>query len=163
VSASAADFAATAKLSLCAELSVLDGGPLSQALAQAASRGLRLRIVLDPADRGTREQGRALQRAFEALSPSATVAPELRWRRGAGRLRRRLLADGVRLLRWAQGQEPQRDDADAAAFEQRFEQRWLLGAKALPEGQALEDDLKALPDPRESDPRIIRRHEAAGE
>ena len=99
-----------------------------------------------------------------ALSASSTAqALQLRWRRGAGRARRRILGDGARLLRWQVGQEPQRDDVGAGAFAHRFEQRWPLGSEALPEGLTLEDDLKALPDPREQAPRISRRREARGE
>jgi hypothetical protein len=162
-SSSAADFANAAKLSLCGELSVLDGGPLSQALVQAAQRGVHLRLILDSSDRGTRLQGRALQRLAVAMSPTAASAVELRWRHGAGRSQRRLQADDARLLRWTLGEEPRRDDAGAAAFRRGFEKRWPLAVASLPEAQALDDDLKALPDPRESDPRIVRRRDAAGE
>lgn len=157
-----AAFVALAKVSLCAELAVLDGGPLTLALLQAIGRGVSLRLVLDPSERSVRDQGRALQAA--ALSSSATAqALQLRWRKGAGRAQRRVLLDGTQLLRWQAGQDAQRDDGASATFAHRFEQQWQAGSESLPEGLTLEDDLKALPDPREQAPRISRRREASGE
>ncbi len=160
--AGASDFVAATKLSLCAELAVLDGGPLTRSLTQALERGVILRLVLDPTERGVRDQGRALLAA--ARSNSATAqALQLRWLKGAGRAERRLLGDGQQLLRWKAGQEPRRDDGAVATFLHRFEHRWPEASTELPEGLTLDDDLKALPDPREQDPRISRRREASGE
>lgn len=160
--ASAAGFVAQAKVSVCAELAILDGGPLTQALAAALGRGVALRVVLDPGDRGTRDQGRKLQASAQAGSPTAKPLL-LRWLKGAGRGQRRLLVDGALLLRWQAGQEAALDTQGVTAFAHRFEKRWPLASDSLPEGLTLEDDLKALPDPREQDPRISRRREAAGE
>jgi hypothetical protein len=112
----AADFVSAAKVSVCAELGILDGGPLSQALSQAAARGVHLRLLLDPADLGTRQEGRALQRSFQSLSPGAEARVELRWRAAAGSPQRRLLADGAQLMRWLPGGLVQRDDGAAAGF-----------------------------------------------
>jgi hypothetical protein len=158
----AADLVSAAQVSICAELKVLDGGPLSHALASAPARGVRLRLILDPAERSTRFQGRALLAGFQSLSPSVG-ALQLRWLRGAGRGQRRVLADQSRLLRWRVGQTPQRLDTQAASEAGRFERRWALASPVLSELQTLDDDLKALPDPRENDPRIVRRREASGE
>ena len=160
--AQAADLVSAAKLSVCAELKVLDGGPLSQALSAAAARGVHLRLILDPAQRSTRSQGRALVAAFQGLSPAAAVL-QCRWLAGAGRFQRRVLGDQAHLLRWRRGQAPQQNDALALAEAGRFERRWAQASPSLPELQTLDDDLKALPDPRENDPRIVRRREAAGE
>lgn len=158
----AATFVSQAKLSVCAEIAILDGGPLTQALAATVARGVPLSLVLDPSDRGTRDQGRKLLATAQAASPTAQPL-QLRWFKGAGRSQRRVLVDGKKLLRWQAGQDPQADDAGAAAFAHRFEKRWPLASDGLPEGLTLEDDLRALPDPREQDPRISRRREAAGE
>lgn len=162
VTASTAAFVEQAKVSVCAELALLDGGPLTQALSQALKKGVSLRLVLDPTERSARDQGRALQ-ASAAASTATAQGLQLRWLKGAGRSERRLLADGTGLLRWKAGQAPLRDDKGATAFVHRFEHRWPLGSESLPEGLTLEDDLKALPDPREQAPRISRRREANGE
>jgi hypothetical protein len=159
---SAAAFVAGAQASLCAELARLDGGDLTQALSQAAGTHGQLRIILDLSEQTTRLQGRALSLAFQASSPTVQAALELRWTSGAGRPQRRILADETRLLLWTQGQAPLRDDQGAAAFRQGFESRWARALTVLPEAQALEDDLKALPDPRDKDPHIARRKNAAG-
>ena len=159
----AAVFIAAAKLTVCAELGVLDGGPLSQALSQAAAKGVHLRLLLDPTERSTRLEGRALALPPQGLSPSAAVTVELRWAPSAGARQRDLLRDASALMRWTPGQAPWQDDKAAAAYGQDFERRWSRAAAALPEAQALEDDLKALPDPRVNDPRIIRRRDASGE
>jgi hypothetical protein len=158
----AADMVSAARVSVCAELKVLDGGPLSHALGSAAARGVRLRLILDPAERSTRVQGRALLAGFQSVSLSASPL-QLRWLRGAGSGQRRVLADQSRLLRWRVGQTPQRLDAQAVSEAGRFERRWALAMPVLPELQTLDDDLKALPDPRENDPRIVQRREASGE
>ena len=152
----AVSFVAAAVSNISAELAVLDGGPLTQALVQASTRNLRLRLVLDPTERLTRMQGRA-------LAQSATASLELRWARGAGRSQRRILADDKKLLRWTLAQEPLRDDLGAKVFKHRFEIRWAQALTSLPQTQILDDDLKALPDPRDHDPRIVRRKVAAGE
>ena len=158
----AADLVSAARVSVCAELKVLDGGPLSHALGSAVARGVRLRLILDPAERSTRVQGRALLAGFQAVSPPASPL-QLRWLKGAGAFQRRVLADQSRLLRWRVGQTPQRLDAQAGSEAGRFERRWALASADLSEMQTLDDDLKALPDPRENDPRIVQRREASGE
>jgi hypothetical protein len=151
---------AGARRSVSAELALLDGGALTQALSQAAHTGLSVRLLLDPRERATRLQGRALNEAFRSLSPGVQSTLDLRWASGAGRPQRRILIDDEELLRWGQGQVPQRDDAGAAAFEHRFESRWAQALTGLAEAQALEDDLRSLPDPREKEPRIARRKDA---
>jgi hypothetical protein len=148
---------AEARSTVSAELARLDGGALTQALSRTAGTGVSLRIALDPSERGTRLQGRALLQAFQALSPGAQSKLELRWALGAGSPLRRLLIDDGRLLRWGPGQVAVRDDAGTAAFKHRFESRWAQALTALPETLILEDDLKSLPDPRDKEPRISRR------
>ena len=163
LSQTAADLVAKAKVEVCGELAVLDGGDLTQALKLASQHGVALRLVLDPSERRTRTEGRGLLDAFQRLSPVPTVKLELRWAKGAGRGKRRLLADRRSLLAWRAGETPQREDAQAAAFSHRFEGRWIKADAALSEALALEDDLQALPDPRESEPHIKKRREGSGE
>jgi len=151
---------AGARHSVSAELALLDGGALTQSLSQAARSGLSVRLILDPSQRGTRLQGRSLNEAFQPLSPGTRTSLDLRWASGAGRPERRVLVDDGQLLRWVPGQVPQRDDAGAAAFKHRFESRWAQALTGLAEAQALEDDLRSLPDPRDKEPRIVRRKDA---
>lgn len=154
---SPASFAAAAVLKVDGELALLDGGPLSLALAQTAREGRQLRLLLDPEQRSTRLQGLALA----GLSATAQV----RWKPRAGKRQRRLLADGVRLLTWSAGYsaEATADPGLLALAQQRFERLWSGAQLQLPESQRLDDALKALPDPTESDPHFIRRREASGE
>lgn len=159
----AADFVAAAKTGLSAEIAVLDGGDLTHALKLASRRGVALRLVLDPSERRTRSEGRGLLDAFQSLSPVPTAKLELRWAKGAGRGQRRMLADKARLLAWRSGETPRREDAQASAFSHRFEGRWIKADAALSEALALDDDLQALPDPRESEPHIKKRREGSGE
>jgi hypothetical protein len=158
---SSAAFAASAKNSLDAELALLDGGPLTQSLSQTAKRGVALRVILDPAERSSREEGRALQAAFQPLSPGTRGPLELRWRPFSGRPERRLLADAQRLARWEAGGSLRRDDPQAAGYGRLFEGRWAQALSSLPEALNLEDQLKALPDPRDKDPHLSRRKDAA--
>jgi hypothetical protein len=142
--------------SLDAELAQLDGGPLTQALESAARQGRRLRLVLDPRQRPTRQEGSALS----ALSPTV----EIRWRKGAGRPLRWLLSDGALALAWdpASGARAPGDGALAALNRERFELRWAQASADLPEGLRLDDQLKSLPDPSEGQPHYIRRRQGAG-
>ena len=152
-----AAFVAGAQAIVEGELALLDGGPLSEALAAAAAKGLAMRLMLDPAQRSTRLQGVALQ------AVSATV--QVRWKPRAGKKQRRLLADGKALLHWGPGQEAQALEGPAELEKalQRFERQWVGAAEQLPEGQRLDDALKALPDPSVNDPHFIRRRDASGE
>lgn len=152
-----AAFIASAAKSVDAELALLDGGPLSAALLDAARNGRSLRLLLDPSQLSTRLQGVALQNA----SPTAQV----RWKPRAGKKQRRLIADGTGLLTWGPAQA-NRVDGGVEALQQagqRFERLWGQAAQQLPEGQRLDDALQALPDPRENAPHFIRRREATGE
>jgi hypothetical protein len=151
----AAQAVSRAAASLDAELAQLDGGPLTLALQSAARQGRRLRLVLDPRQRPTRLQGDALA----GLSPTV----EVRWRKGAGRPLRWVLADGSLALAWdPRGPRLPTDAALAALNRQRFELRWAQASPELPEGLRLDDQLKALPDPSEVLPHSIRRRQGAG-
>ncbi len=139
--------------SLDAELSLLDGGPLSLALGQAAARGVHLRLLLDPREGDTRFEGAALA----ALSPSV----EVRW----SLVGRRAPAAGS----WPTGPSwpwPGTPGPGCAtsAMTRRLRQALQPGQlrPALGQGQpraclkacSLGDQLHALPDPRVADPRI---------
>jgi hypothetical protein len=115
-----------------------------------------LRLLLDPRQRATRLQGMALR------SISATV--QVRWSRGAGKPQRWLLADGALALAWdaKAGALRPGDAALPALTLERFERDWSKAAAELPEGQRLDDQLKALPDPTEGQPHFIRRRQGAG-
>jgi hypothetical protein len=152
----AARAVSAAARSLDAELSLLDGGPLSLALGQAARRGRRLRLLLDPRESDTRAEGAALA----ALSPSVQV----RWSLAAGEPLRWILADGDLAMAWDAEAGP-RDRSDrglrAACSQARFDQAWSQASAGLPEGMRLTDQLHALPDPRVADPHYIRRRQGS--
>ena len=142
--------------SLDAELSLLDGGPLSAALGRAARQGRRLRLILDPRESETRAQGAVLA----ALSPSV----EVRWRSAAGEPLRWMLADGALALAWGglDGPRGPGDPGPHADFtRQRFERAWSRASLTLPESLRLSDQLHALPDPSVADPHYIRRRQGA--
>jgi hypothetical protein len=143
-------FAAGAE-ALDAQLGVLDGGVLTQALRGLARKGAPLRLLLDPAQRGTRREGQALAQ----LSPSAQV----RWLEGAGQPLRRLLSPVGQLV-WRAGEDAARADGGLAKARERFEHAWAAAKKRLPESQRLEDELRGLPDPREGVPHLSRRRDA---
>jgi hypothetical protein len=142
--------------SLDAELSLLNGGPLSLALRQAARQGRRLRLLLDPREDDTRAEGAALA----ALSPSVQV----RWSRAAGEPLRWILADGSLALAW-DADSGARDRSDRAlrdaCSQAQFDQAWSQASPGLPEGMRLSDQLHALPDPRVADPHYIRRRQGS--
>jgi hypothetical protein len=153
---SAAEAVSKAARSLDAELSLLDGGPLSLALRQAAREGRRMRLLLDPAESDTRAEGAALA----AVSPTVQV----RWSRAAGVPFRWILADGDLALAW-DAEAGARNRADRALREAcsrtRFDQAWAQASQGLPEGMRLSDQLHALPDPRVADPHYIRRRQGS--
>lgn len=145
------DFSASVR-GLDAELGLLDGGSLTQALRKLAGEGRPLRLLLDPSSAATRREGAALA----ALTPSTQV----RWKKGAGRPLRRLLSHDGGLLVWKAWAPPERADGVRPQALQRFEQDWVLASSELPEDLNLEDELKRLPDPSVNEPHIIRRREA---
>jgi hypothetical protein len=152
----AARVVSAAARSLDADLSLLDGGPLSVALGQAARQGLRLRLLLDPRESDTRAEGAVLA----ALSPSV----EVRWSVAAGEPLRWILADGNLAMAW-DAQAGARDRSDpglrASCSQSRFDQAWSKASAGLPEGMRLTDQLHALPDPRVEDPHYIRRRQGS--
>lgn len=148
---SAEAFALSQSAGLDADLSLLDGGSLTQALRSLALQGVPLRAILDPTLSDTRREGSALG----ALTPTAQV----RWLVGAGKPLRRLIGREKQLL-WRPGADPSRADGAREAALQRFEAAWTAAAAGLPEALSLEDELQKLPDPSEAQPRIIRRREA---
>jgi hypothetical protein len=152
----AARAVSSAARSLEAELSLLDGGPLSLALAQAAHRGLKLRLLLDPRESETRAEGASLA----GLSPTVQV----RWSLAAGQPLRWILADGDLALAWDadaglrdRGQRALRQACSPAGFDRA----WALASDGLPLGLRLSDQLHALPDPRVADPHYIRRRQGS--
>jgi hypothetical protein len=153
---SAARAVSAAARSLDAELSLLDGGPLSLALEQAARRGRHLRLLLDPREADTRAEAAALA----SLSPGV----EVRWSLAAGEPLRWITADGALALAWDAG-AGLRDTHDPALREAcgrtSFDRSWSKASAGLPEGVRLADQLHALPDPRESDPHYIRRRQGS--
>ena len=152
----AAQAVSAAARSLDAELSLLDGGPLSLALGDAARQGRRLRLLLDPRESDTRAEGAALA----ALSPTVQV----RWSRAAGEPLRWILADGSLALAWG-ADAAARDGSGRALREEcsqaRFDRAWDQASASLPMGLRLSDQLHALPDPRVADPHYIRRRQGA--
>src|SRR5665213_1150365 len=116
-------------------LGSLGGGPLTLALFQAAREGRRERLLLDPQDADSREQGALLA----ALTPTAQV----RWG-GPFRYRRRwMLMDAVEQVAWYPGGIPVGITASAALG--HFERAWDLAGRSLSPELYLRDQLNALP------------------
>ena len=130
-----------------ASLGTLGGGPLTRALKEAARSGIRLRLMLDPQRADTRAQGAALA----AGSPTVQV----RWRPGTPGLRRWMGLDGARQLVWYAGDRPL--PLSSAVLLMRFERDWASADRSPPEALRLNDQLQALPDPREQSPHYVRR------
>lgn len=146
-------YAARCSGGLDAELGLLDGGTLTQALRRLALQGAPLRVLLDPSALETRREGEALL----ALTPSVQV----RWSGKAAHPFRRLLGAQKEQLLWKAGSEPSRADAVWDFASKRFEAAWAAATPDLPEALRLEDELRRLPDPTESQPHFIRRKEGA--
>lgn len=139
---------------LDAELSYLDGGTLTQALRALALKGAPLRLLLDPATIETRREGSALA----GLTPTTQV----HWQDRAGKPLRRLIGRHGQWA-WRAGLGGSRADGARDLAAQRFEAAWTVASPGLPEGLALEDELRGMPDPSEDQPRIIRRREAGAQ
>jgi|GEM_PF-2892692 hypothetical protein len=153
---SAALAVSEAARSLDAQLSLLDGGPLSLALEQAARRGRHLRLLLDPREADTRAEGAALA----ALSPSV----EVRWSSSAGEPLRWISADGALALAWdaeAGLRDIHQPALREACGQSSFDKSWSKASPGLPLGLRLADQLHALPDPRVADPHYIRRRQGS--
>lgn len=146
-------YVARCSVGLDAELGLLDGGTLTQALRGLVAQGVTVRLLLDPASLDTRREGQALA----ALSASAQV----RWSPKAGRPIRRLIGAQQEQMLWRSGAGPSRADGAWRAAESRFEAEWAKATPDLPEALRLEDELKRLPDPTEDQPHFIRRKDAA--
>lgn len=141
------------KQGLDAELGLLDGGTLTQALRRLAAQGTPLRLLLDPDAMETRREGESLL----ALTPST----QIRWSGKAAHPFRRLLGAQHEQLLWKAGTEPSRADGAWGIALKRFELDWAAATPDLPEALRLEDELHRLPDPTESQPHFIRRKEGA--
>lgn len=153
-----------AKSSIDLQLPYLSDAGLLQALDKARSRGLALRLILDPGSKANRESA-------AALTPTGA---SLRWLSGglnAGNLRL-LILDGARaclgsfngsktsLRQRQEGVACLDEAASVKALVEWFEKAWAVSLSDLPESAKAADELESLPDPRslvESEPRVSTR------
>lgn len=126
-------------------------GELAGALLRSALLGRRLRLLLDPWREENRSAAAALRRQGAELRWRPAPGPDAGWLR--------LDADPAWAWRWEGQGSPRRLSEAAAAA--RFEAAWAGALEQLPERLRLDEQLKALPDPRVKDPHYKKRRQAA--
>ncbi len=139
-----------------------------QALTRAASRGVTLRVILDPGSKANRESAAALSptgASLRWLNPNMPVVNT-----------RLLLLDGAKacigsfngsktsLRQRFEALACVEDEASLDVLAGWFEKVWSQGLSELPESAKAADELESLPDPRtlvESEPRVTTRRKGA--